>query len=207
METKKNSTFPDQKDAVEGFDYLNHDYLTRKNDERRDDEDNETKKNNAALWLLIVSGIVIVFIILFFIVVVFSLNQVKPPVPLPINTNASIANYDEASYLMNQLGFYKLHSNLFTQQPPVVNLYILNTNQSFSYSLVNSVFTVVNRQLDNPDIVIYTNFASFKKLVYSNDPEKIIGTMIEDQSIIVRSYSSKYNLLMKGYYPLNFLFR
>lgn len=206
MKSNTNSNIPEKEHALGSFDYLNHDYLKKNVDKFSDDKNNQPENNHATIWLMIFAGLIIIFIVLFFVTIVFSLNQVKPPVPLPVNKNASTASYDEASYLLNQLGFYKLHSNLFNQHPPIVNLYILNTNQSFSYSFVNSVFTVVNRQLDNPDVAIYTNLASFKELVYSKDPITKIKTMIQNNNVVVRAYSSKYSLLMKGYYPLNFLF-
>ncbi len=183
------------------FDYLNHDYLKRK-DEKYKNKSKETTPDHSGLFLMITIGALLSFILIFFVVVVFSMNQVRPAVPVPKNINNSLVNYDEIVYLTNKIGFYKLHMNPLTRKYPVVDFFILDSNQSFAFSLDNSLFTVVNRELENPDVAFFTTVPAIKKVVYSKDVDRAMIKSLRNNETVVRVYSSHSDLILKGYYPI-----
>jgi len=164
--------------------------------------------NKASLnKLKIIFVVFIMIIILGALSYIFLFNSaVKLNIPNPllgITGHAGSSNLesevqitpDFITYLLNEIGAYKLHKNILTGEPAVINIDV--DGRKF-YSEVDKGIKTFEGGNESPDISITTSKQEIINAI-SGSPEQYLKNSIQNQETKISIFASTSELLAKGY--------
>jgi len=167
-------------------------------------------KKSSPKKFTIISIIFIMILILATITYLFLFNPgTKLNLPNPL-TGHTIANTNQQTedititpafitYLINELGAYKLHKNLLTGEPAIINF---NIQEQKFHSEINNNIKTIETPHKNPDIIITTSKQEIINSLSSTNPQQYMRQSIQQGKTKITQVASQSELLAKGYLSL-----
>ncbi len=122
------------------------------------------------------------------------------------NTELKTTTYDDIkitpkfiTYLLNEIGAWKLHKNPLTLKNPVINIKI--GNKTF-YSVITDKITTGKGLSNSADIEFIVNKKDIVDAIMSKNPEIIFKKSLTDGRSKINPIASKTVLFAKGYLDL-----
>ncbi|MFA5303421.1 MAG: hypothetical protein WC393_02705 [Candidatus Nanoarchaeia archaeon] len=159
----------------------------------------KSKENKRNIKRNIVTGailIILVFTFLYFFVVSPTF-VIKPYIFKTELASASDINSDHASWLLNEMNAYKLHSYL--GNPSVIETVITDQNRTFTTTIINNYPTTAGGVATNPDIRFSITSADFVTLYSATDTMAKAQEMRQSSQIQVTILKNDFILAVKGY--------
>lgn len=103
------------------------------------------------------------------------------------------------SFLLNELGAWKLHRNPITLQNPIINFKI--ENKDF-HSEITNIIKTFDGFSDSADLLFDVNKQDLVDSILDENPEKVFTKSISSGRTSVDILSSEANLFAKGYLEL-----
>ncbi len=107
---------------------------------------------------------------------------------------------DFISYLLNEVGAWKLHKNPLTLSKPIINFKI--ADKSFYSVITKGKIETLAGLSDNQDIEFITSKEEVVKSIMSDKPVDIFKSFIEAGTTRIEQVSSQADLYAKGYLAL-----
>ncbi len=136
-------------------------------------------------------------------------KKMNLPNPLYENViyNLSASNYNSEinltpkfiTYLLNEMGGYKLHKNILTGEPAIVDFKISGKN---FYSIIDGNIESFEGSHSDADLQILASKEDVISAVQSDNPKEFVENSVEDGKIKVILFASRGELLAKGYWGL-----
>jgi len=179
----------------------------------------ENKKRRYPKIILAVLLIILILSItagaIFYFKYISPISVKKPeiglPGSLPLNSSSKETNIESAhiTYLVNEMGGYKLHNSPISGEKPLIEFKITDTNEVFRIIVENNLPKAVEVTSGSPDLRITAGSDTIKKIInsknltsdivrYAEKGEILIVALKDDATLAVKGYKSIYDGLMKG---------
>ncbi len=122
------------------------------------------------------------------------------PKPNPLTEDQIEITPEYISYLLNEIGAWKLRRHPLTLEPPIINFVI--GEQTFSSRLKKENIETIEGLDENADLEFTTEKSILINAISSEDPKIIFKESILDGSSEYEIKSSQAELLAKGYLSL-----
>ncbi len=166
----------------------------------------KSKSKKTAIFICIFLMLLILAVLSY--TFLYTKEKFKIPNPLSAVTGYAIANQPETTnieitpkfitYLLNELGVYKLHKNILTGEPAIINIDL--QGKKF-YSTIDNEIKTNEGASQNPDIVITTLKEEIINAL-SKNPEEYIKQSINQGRTKIIPIASKSELFAKGYFSI-----
>lgn len=104
------------------------------------------------------------------------------------------------SYLLNEIGAWKLRPNPITREKPIINFEI--DDEIFSSVVDKGKIITTEGSAKNPDIVFYSNKNDIVKAVLSDEPADVFKDSYEQGKSSFEIKKSEAELFSKGYFNI-----
>lgn len=154
-------------------------------------------------WVFIL-GILIVLVLVAIIFVYYAtaVNNVKPEIKNPMDENAGseiIINEQYISYLLNEIGAYKLHAPSLSNDMPKINLKV--DELEFKAEIDNGYPRTNTGKWDKADIKITTTKNEVIEAIKSN-PKEYMKNSVSSGKTVIELLGGYTDLFSKGYLTL-----
>ena len=159
------------------------------------------KKVNLALIIGI--ALILILIIVAFVYYATATNKIKPEIQNPIGENTGseiIINEQHLSYLLNEIGAYKLHNPPLSSNTPKINLLV--DEQEFKAEVEDTYSKVEEGYWENPDINIIIGRSEVIKAITSTNIQEYMKTSIASGKTSIELVAGYTELFSKGYLSL-----
>jgi hypothetical protein len=122
-------------------------------------------------------------------------NKPQMEKPLDLENNDS-TNFRQISYMLNELGAYKLHEDLLTGEMPVIEVDVEDTGQVFFAQIEKG--EIKETRTKKPDIRISAKKETFSG-IFMGTIDRSVVSAVSDGSMIIDILSDERSLALKGY--------
>jgi hypothetical protein len=121
----------------------------------------------------------------------------RPEIENPLSFNGEIT-FEHITYLLTELEAYKLHNIPFTDEEPIIQVFIYDTNQNFLVKVVNNEFRQTT-DFETPDIKIIALKSTLQGFFEGKNEEDIIVEALSKGEIKLELIKDEKTLALKGY--------
>jgi len=151
--------------------------------------------------------LILILIIITFIYYATATNKIKPEIQNPIKNMENktqiteiVIEPEHLSYLLNEMGTYKLHNPPMSSNTPKINLRV--DEQEFKAEVENTYTKVEKGSWENPDIKIVTERSEVIEAITSTKIQEYMKTSVASGKTSIELVAGYTELFSKGYLAL-----
>ena len=149
--------------------------------------------------ILAAAGVVVLLVIYAYFFILNPSFVAKPNIPkTPLSSPQEIA-VGHVSWLLNEVGAYKLHPSITSSELPVIESYVTDLDKRFTTTINNNYPTTTEGAAQNPDIRFVTDSAGFARLYAAADIIAEAKAMSSEKILSVEVLKDQAFLAEKGY--------
>lgn len=122
----------------------------------------------------------------------------KPLVEKPTNIE-KVGEIDQThiKYLLNELDVYKLHNDPTTDEPPIIQVELIDLEDEFTFTVEDNNIEIFDSL--NPDLIIKGGSNDVMEVLLSSDLEKSVVDAVYAGDIQIEIIADEKTLALKGY--------
>ncbi|MBN1156440.1 hypothetical protein JXA85_02405 [Candidatus Woesearchaeota archaeon] len=159
-------------------------------------------KEHALRAFFIILAIVVVALLLFYFTQIDRSFIGKPSIEKPnidMSLDEFVVEEDYISYMLNEIGAYKLQNIPFSKNLPKIEIIITDTGEVFTARTIDNSLQTIKGAADNPDIRISAENDVMYDVLKSDNVNDALLTKYNQGVLEIELLKDEKELILKGY--------